>query len=57
MIAFNRVNAGAGAIFTVIMVGALATVGIIQWPTIVLSAIALIVLLAVITHSRDDVSE
>jgi hypothetical protein len=57
MIAFNRVNAGAGAIFTVIMIGALATLGIIQWPTIVLSAIALIVLLAVITHSRDDVSE
>jgi hypothetical protein len=57
MIAFNRVNAGAGAIFTVIIVGALASIGIIQWPTIVLSAIALIVLLAVVTHSRDDVSE
>ena len=57
MIAFNRVNAGAGAVFTVIMIGALATVGIIQWPTIILSAVALVVLLAIITHNRDDVSE
>jgi hypothetical protein len=57
MIGFNRINAGAGAIFTVITIGALATLNIITWPTIILSGIALVVLLAIITHSRDDVSE
>lgn len=57
MIGFNRVNPAVGAIMTVIVIGALATLNFITWPTIVLSAIALFVLLAIVTHSKDDISD
>lgn len=57
MIGFNRVNSAVGAIMTIIVIGALASFGIIAWPSILLSAFALLVLLAITSHRPDDTGD
>ena len=51
MIGLNRVNEAAGVIFAIMVLGSFAFFGIIQWPTIFLGALA-IVLLVAITSTR-----
>ena len=54
MIGFNRVNAAAGAIFSIIIIGALSYFGIITWPGAVAAGLAALVLLAVSSHHKEE---
>lgn len=47
IIGFNRVNESVGAVFNVALIGALAYFGIIQWPVILSSGIALVLVLVI----------
>lgn len=53
MIGMNRLSESVGAIFTIIMIGVLGFFHIVQWPSIVISVISLIVMLA-ITQTRKE---
>ena len=53
MIGFNRVNEAVGVFFNIALVGALAVFGIIELPTIIFGALAVIVMFA-ITSTRKD---
>lgn len=47
IIGFNRLNESVGAVFNVGLIGALAYLGIIQWPVILSSSIALVLVLVI----------
>ncbi len=53
MIGLNRVNESVGAIFSIVILGSLAYFGIIELPTIIFGAIA-VVLMLVITSTRKQ---
>lgn len=53
MIGFNRSNPAAGIIIAVMVLGATAFFGIIEFPTIIAGVIALIVMLAVVTTRKS----
>ena len=48
MVAFNRTTPIAGVIVAVMMIGVLAYFEIVQWPTVLAGAIAVIVMLALV---------
>ena len=54
MIGFNRVNAAAGAIFSIIIIGSLSYFQIISWPSSIAAGLAAIVLLAVSSHHKEE---
>lgn len=54
MIGFNRVNEAAGVILSIIMVGVLAYFQIIQWPTVVLAGLAVVVMIAVASTRKTS---
>ena len=54
MIGFNRVNAAAGAIFSIIIIGSLSYFQIISWPSTIAAGLAALVLLAVSSHHREE---
>lgn len=47
IIGFNRVNESVGAVFNVALIGVFAYFGIIQWPVILSSSIALVLVLVI----------
>lgn len=53
MIGLNRVNESVGAVFSIAMIGGLAVLGLIDLPTIIFAALALVVML-VIGSTRKD---
>ena len=53
MIGFNRKNPAAGIIIAIMVLGATAFFGIIEFPTIIAGVIALIVMLAVVTTRKS----
>jgi len=53
MIAFNRVNETVGAVFNIILLGALSYFGIIVLPTLIFGALATAVVLIVSTTRKD----
>lgn len=59
MIGFNRVGSHVGMIMTVVVLGILASLGYINWVTVVISApmLILFVVISIISHNRSDVSE
>jgi hypothetical protein len=59
MIGFNRVAGHVGVLFVVLVLGVLAWFQFIRWETVVFSipALVLFLILSIISHNRDDVSE
>lgn len=54
MIGFNRTNPSVGAVFMFFIIGGLAAFGIVQWYTIVSGLVAMVLLLAYASTTKQD---